>query len=404
MIAPLVVIGAATLSPAQAEMTPTASVDSSNFATDSSKDTQLSNTLAGSTKLQEARQQILDETNAIRAEKGLKPVKASSSLNQIAQSCSEKQAANQQMAHCDDFADKYPAGWMAASENVAMGYSVDQVTTGWKNSPGHYANMTDPNATHLGIGLAYDSKGLPYYTQNFAGYSDGVPGESEGDASGADQGDATGGDKGDANGADQGDATGGDKGDANGADQGDATGGDQGDASCGDQGNASCGDQGGNQDTPPEEGESTGADQAPGDQAQFPDTIDTPIGKIQFPFDKINFPIDKINFPFEQQAERTGNVSVTPVATQDPAIIDQAGDSSEAAADASAAQESDQTGEKDWLEGCQSWLRWGDMPRSAQNWVPWKGQSEAAGADQNWHSWGSWNTNSWNTADFKASW
>ncbi|QNV40266.1 hypothetical protein IDM48_02185 [Rothia amarae] len=164
-VAPAILVGVGSLSVANAqeassiEEKPAVLSSASTFAT--------SDVVA-------ARAQILKETNHVRAEAGLPPLKLSNALNSVAQGCSQQQAAQGYMAHCDNFASKFPSVWTTASENVAAGYSVGQVTTGWRNSPGHYRNMTDPKATHIGIGIAYGADGTPYYTQNFAGYAEGV--------------------------------------------------------------------------------------------------------------------------------------------------------------------------------------------------------------------------------------
>lgn len=164
-LAPAILMGASALSAAQAqEVAPL----EQNQATVQDAKTFASEDLAS------ARAQILKETNQVRAQAGLAPVAMSESLNQVAQGCSQQQAAQGYMAHCDNFAAKFPAGWTTASENVAVGYAVTEVTTGWKNSPGHYRNMTDPRATHVGIGVAYGADGTPYYTQNFGGYAPGT--------------------------------------------------------------------------------------------------------------------------------------------------------------------------------------------------------------------------------------
>lgn len=165
ILAPAILAGVGTFSVANASEVPV------DVPQNSTGDFQYAN---GKVDLNTARQQILNETNAIRAQAGLPPVKLANSLNNVAQSCSQEQASMGYMHHCDGFANKFRPGWTTASENVAMGYSLSQVTEGWRTSPGHYRNMTDPQATHLGIGIAYDSQGMPYYTQNFAGYNPGT--------------------------------------------------------------------------------------------------------------------------------------------------------------------------------------------------------------------------------------
>ena len=117
------------------------------------------------------RTHILNATNQARAQQGLPPVVMNSSLNTVAQNCSAQQATNNTMAHCDGFQNNYPAGWYAAGENVAYGYSYTQVFDAWMNSSGHRANILSGSFTDLGIGYYFSDSGIPYYTQNFGGYT-----------------------------------------------------------------------------------------------------------------------------------------------------------------------------------------------------------------------------------------
>lgn len=120
--------------------------------------------------LKQVQAQILKETNAYRKSQKLPPLKANSSMNTVAVNWSNAQAKAKKMSHNPNYAKQIPKGWHAAGENVAYGYAPTAVTKGWWNSPGHKANMLSKNFTHIGIGVAKDSKGLPYYTQVFGGY------------------------------------------------------------------------------------------------------------------------------------------------------------------------------------------------------------------------------------------
>lgn len=119
---------------------------------------------------------ILTKVNELRASKGLGPVTRYRELDVVATDWSQQMASRASLSHRPNFADHYPAGWHNAAENVAMhGGSGDigaMMFDLWLNSPGHYANMVNPELNSIGIGLAHDSaNGAWYATQNFAGYA-----------------------------------------------------------------------------------------------------------------------------------------------------------------------------------------------------------------------------------------
>ena len=95
----------------------------------------------------------LDEINALRKSKGLTPLKMDKRLlNYAVQRCAEITAA---------FSHTRPNGKNMTSlnaslingENIASGYSTAELTfNAWRNSPGHYQNMT--RADYKSAGLA----------------------------------------------------------------------------------------------------------------------------------------------------------------------------------------------------------------------------------------------------------
>jgi uncharacterized protein YkwD len=51
------------------------------------------------------------------------------------------------------------------AENLAFGYLTPQaVVEAWMNSPGHRANILNWNFTQVGVGVAWSTDGIPYYT------------------------------------------------------------------------------------------------------------------------------------------------------------------------------------------------------------------------------------------------
>ena len=133
---------------------------------------------ASTPALAQARIAIYNDTNRARAAVGLPTLRTSTTLDAIAQQWSQQQAAMRDMLHNPSLVAQLPAGWWSAAENVAFGYGYGEVTEAWINSPSHYRNIVGGHS-HVGIGVAYDSYGFPYYTQVFATYPGAVPGDGQ---------------------------------------------------------------------------------------------------------------------------------------------------------------------------------------------------------------------------------
>ncbi|CAN5579767.1 hypothetical protein BH09ACT4_BH09ACT4_10090 [soil metagenome] len=125
---------------------------------------------ASAVALTTAVQQILADTNAIRAELGLPLLRHNSALDSVAQGWSQSQANAGALSHNPNLSAQIPPGYNWRGENVAAGYTYASVVAAWKASPGHYANMTRSEFTDIGIGYA-SKNGTGYFTQDFAQYS-----------------------------------------------------------------------------------------------------------------------------------------------------------------------------------------------------------------------------------------
>jgi uncharacterized protein YkwD len=128
-------------------------------------------------------QQFLTLINNHRAQNGLGPLKISYTLTRASAWKSQDMAANAYFAHDDPGRTWIQRvrdcgyGFNAyIGENIAAGYGDAQaVFDGWKNSPGHNANMLGANYTTIGIGKAV-LPGSPYgtyWTTDFGSFSDG---------------------------------------------------------------------------------------------------------------------------------------------------------------------------------------------------------------------------------------
>lgn len=123
-------------------------------------------------------QEIVSLTNQERAVHGLPPLAVDTKLVDMAEIHSRDMAELGNMDHTlpnaalPSLADRanyvgYRASWLG--ENIAYGYpDPSSVMQAWINSPPHEANILNPNYTEIGVAIAYDNSGAPYYTQVFA--------------------------------------------------------------------------------------------------------------------------------------------------------------------------------------------------------------------------------------------
>ena len=107
--------------------------------------------------------EVIRLVNAERAEHGLAAVSEDPRLNEAAQFHARYMAQNDCMAHECPGGPTVPERmndanyqWLRVSENIAAGMAApDEVVTGWMNSPGHRANILDPEVTDVGVGYLF---------------------------------------------------------------------------------------------------------------------------------------------------------------------------------------------------------------------------------------------------------
>lgn len=130
--------------------------------------------------------EFLTRINNYRASKGLAPLKLSAKLGAAADYHSADMATNNYFSHTlfngttwsqniKNFGYTYNT---YRAENIAAGYqSASAVYSAWKASPGHRANMLDPNLKAIGIGRGYNVNSTYdwYWTTTFGGTVDAAP-------------------------------------------------------------------------------------------------------------------------------------------------------------------------------------------------------------------------------------
>ena len=116
--------------------------------------------------------QIVEETNKLRKQHGLAPVKRDGNLDKVSQNWANHLAHIDELNHRPQFWTKYPNYLnRGGSENILQAwndYSAHDLVQIWYNSPGHRANMLSPKAKSLGVGMATRHDGKLYAVQNFA--------------------------------------------------------------------------------------------------------------------------------------------------------------------------------------------------------------------------------------------
>lgn len=126
-------------------------------------------------------QSVFELTNEERLKAGLAPLTYNPQLEYSAENHSTNMALQDFFSHTgidgSTMAQRIGAAgyqFSNAAENIAAGYTTpEQVVGGWMNSPGHRANILNPNLTEIGVGyycLETDPGILNYnhyWTQNF---------------------------------------------------------------------------------------------------------------------------------------------------------------------------------------------------------------------------------------------
>ena len=123
--------------------------------------------------------EILRLTNAMRAEKGIAPLKLDEKLTEQANVRSEEIAWSGRHSHTRPNLKSYSSLFIEngyttglSGENIGWYYpTAAEVCAAWKASPGHYENIMNPEFKKIGIGVAKECDPTKYYvyTQHFYG-------------------------------------------------------------------------------------------------------------------------------------------------------------------------------------------------------------------------------------------
>jgi len=125
-------------------------------------------------KLSADEKAVVEFTNAERKKAELPPLAANPKLTAAARGHAANMAKQDKLEHTLDdkkFDDRITAAgykFAAAGENIAWNPATPkEVVAGWMDSPPHKANIENKDFTEIGIGVAKNEKGEPYWVQVF---------------------------------------------------------------------------------------------------------------------------------------------------------------------------------------------------------------------------------------------
>lgn len=118
---------------------------------------------------------LVNLTNEVRAANGSDPVTAATGVGAVAQAWAQHMADTGEFVHNPDAGGQLPDGWSSWGENIASGsggLSPEAMHEMWVQSPGHVANIINPEFTVMGVGYATAADGTAYGVEVFARYND----------------------------------------------------------------------------------------------------------------------------------------------------------------------------------------------------------------------------------------
>ncbi len=122
---------------------------------------------------------FVSKINALRASKGLAALTPDAALAATACTWNDQMIAAGTISHDPNLAAaiaSVSSNWRKGGENVGMGGTVDSLFDAFVASPGHYANLVDPQYTRVGVCVGRDANGKLFTTHRFIAIAgDGAP-------------------------------------------------------------------------------------------------------------------------------------------------------------------------------------------------------------------------------------
>lgn len=119
---------------------------------------------SGASQIDAARQEIVRLVNQVRRENGAPELTVNAALMDAAQHCASLRVTyHQNKVECEAVAASgYPHGFgsnITAFANVPASETAGRAVENWRNSPGHFQAMINPDCDTIGVGISTDEGG-----------------------------------------------------------------------------------------------------------------------------------------------------------------------------------------------------------------------------------------------------
>ena len=119
---------------------------------------------SGASQTDTARQEIVRLVNQVRRENGVPELTVNAALMDAAQHCASLRVTyHQNKVECEAVAYAgYPHGFgsnITAFANVPASETAERAVENWRNSPGHFQTMINPDCDTIGVGISTDEGG-----------------------------------------------------------------------------------------------------------------------------------------------------------------------------------------------------------------------------------------------------
>jgi uncharacterized protein YkwD len=113
-----------------------------------------------------AADELVSLVNGLRASLGLPAYAVDPELGARATEWAASMAATGRMSHQADLSTGLTAPWVRLGENVGLGPDIGTIHGALVASAGHYANLTDPGFSAIGVGVV-EAGGVLYVAEEF---------------------------------------------------------------------------------------------------------------------------------------------------------------------------------------------------------------------------------------------